>query len=109
MREASATAVLSKRGVGRPAQHDGDWNSSTKIERRKSLPPPRASTQLLLADAEQAGKRYRRWMRSAIEAWADDRATADDARLINWMLARRLLPNEVDGRESVRRLVASWE
>ena len=56
MREVSATAVLSKRGVGRPAQHDGDWNSSTKIERRKSLPPPRASTQLLLADAEQAGE-----------------------------------------------------
>ena len=63
MREASATAVLSKRGVGRPAQHDGDWNSSTKIERRKSLPPPRASTQLLLADAEQAGEEDPLWAR----------------------------------------------
>ena len=61
---------------------------------------------VLPSNQEAAGERYRRWMRSAIEAWAEDRASADDVRLINWMLARRLLPNEVDGREPVRQLVA---
>jgi len=90
-------------GITRALLHDAKESPADELTRFRGL--FQGDTP---ADAEQAGKRYRRWMRSAIEAWADDRATADDARLINWMLARRLLPNEVDGRESVRRLVATY-
>ncbi len=95
-------------GITRALLHDGKESPADELTRFRGLFEAAASADSETMDSEAAGERYRQWMRSAIEAWADDRATADDVRLINWMLARRLLPNEVDGRESVRQLVAAY-
>ena len=59
-------------------------------------------------DLPALADRYGQWLTASLEAWAQDRADADDVRLINWMLDNRLLPNNVDARESIRELVASY-
>lgn len=43
---------------------------------------------------KEAALRYADWLRLAIDHWRDDRADADDVRLINWMLQNKLLPND---------------
>ena len=60
------------------------------------------------SDLPALAARYGQWLTASLEAWARDRADEDDVRLINWMLDNRLLPNEMDARESIRELVASY-
>jgi hypothetical protein len=60
------------------------------------------------ADLKAATSRYQQWLASSINAWADNRASEDDVRLINWMLTNRLLPNDLEGNEAVRRLMTAY-
>jgi hypothetical protein len=59
--------------------------------------------------ADVAGK-YTSWFRAALERWRRDTATADDVRLINWLLDAGLLPNRSDDSAPtrVRDLVAAY-
>lgn len=45
-------------------------------------------------DVEAVAQRFSNWLRRAVQAWGRDEATAEDVRLINWMLKHELLGNE---------------
>ncbi|MBI5761080.1 MAG: PSD1 domain-containing protein [Planctomycetales bacterium] len=62
------------------------------------------------ADLPEAAGRYAAWMRRALEAWSDDKATEDDVWLVNWLLDRGLLTNKhaVEGRPEIAALVGRY-
>lgn len=48
---------------------------------------------------EQVFDRYAGWFHGALQAWSEERATTDDVRLINWLLANGLLRNQLGSAE----------
>ena len=90
-------------GITRAILHEKDESPADELTRFRSLfggEPP--------ADPAGLASRYGGWLRASLEAWADDHADEDDVRLINWMLEKKLLPNSIDNRESIRELVAAY-
>ena len=90
-------------GVTRALLHDKEEKPADELARFQSLFAGDAP-----ADFAAAASRYQQWLLDSLEAWADGRASADDVRLINWMLTNHLLPNEQAAHEPVRKLVAAY-
>ncbi|MEO2049121.1 MAG: PSD1 and planctomycete cytochrome C domain-containing protein [Pirellulales bacterium] len=59
---------------------------------------------------ETVASHYARWFRNSIHAWAHGNTTSADVRLINWLLAQRLLTNQwaVDDCPQIARLVHQY-
>ena len=90
-------------GVTRVVLHDGEESPADELTRFQSLfqgDPP--------ADRSGLASRYGKWLTASLAAWADGRADEDDVRLINWMLANRLLANDWNGADRIRDSVASY-
>lgn len=90
-------------GITRVALHDGEESPADELARFRSLfrgDPP--------VDRSDLASRYGKWLTGSLAAWADGSADADDVRLINWMLANRLLNNDRNSTEQIRELVASY-
>ncbi len=56
----------------------------------------------------EAADRIRRWLGAAIERWGKNRADGQDAALIDWMLERRLLPNDVHASAALPELISRY-
>ena len=52
--------------------------------------------------------RFQTLARSAVEAWAEDRATDADVYWLNWLLRTGLLPNSIDGDEELTGLLREY-
>jgi len=60
-------------------------------------PPPKTSA--------EAAVRIRNWLRAAVERWRGAKATGEDVAHVNWMLERKLLPNDVAASKKLAELV----
>jgi mono/diheme cytochrome c family protein len=87
-------------GVTRVVEHSSDKPPADELGRFESLfssDPP--------VDLAAAAARFEQWARTAIDAWRQDRATEDQVWIINWLIEKNLLPNNMEEREAVRLLV----
>ena len=90
-------------GITRVFSHEHEESPADELRRFHSLfsgPPP--------GDLAEVASRYGRWLEAALTDWARSRAEEEDVRLINWMLEGKLLANETQDRESVRKLVTEY-
>lgn len=78
-------------GITRVVVHEAPFTPFDELSRFPNLleqPAP--------ATLDAAAQCFTRWLASAVQAWADQRATADEVWLINWMLDRKVLTNRHD-------------
>ncbi|MBI3462522.1 MAG: DUF1553 domain-containing protein [Planctomycetes bacterium] len=57
------------------------------------------------SSAEEAARRLRQWLAGAVRRWCDGQLRAGDVRLLNWLLAKNLLPNRVEDGSRLATLV----
>ncbi|MEP7362414.1 MAG: PSD1 and planctomycete cytochrome C domain-containing protein [Acidobacteriota bacterium] len=58
--------------------------------------------------AQELGARFEGVVRSALQSWSEDRATADDAVWLDWMLRNRLLGNSRNQSPELRSLTENY-
>lgn len=92
-------------GVTRIVLHDINHPPVDELERFTALFEGVSPTTL-----DAVAEKYRRWFLSAVESWSQSRSTADDVKLINWMLSKGLLTNTIDACRDPRidEIVASY-
>ena len=90
-------------GITRALLHDKEEEPADELTRFHSLFAGDAPS-----DLDAAASRYRRWLTTSIVAWAGDRASEDDVRVVNWLLTNRLLPNDLAAHEPTRKLVTAY-
>ncbi len=78
-------------GLTRVALHEAPFTPKDELARFSRLFEGAAPATL-----EEAAGRYSRWFQTALQAWATDRSTQDDVRLINWMTRGGVLTNRRD-------------
>ncbi|HUG82208.1 MAG TPA: DUF1549 and DUF1553 domain-containing protein, partial [Bryobacterales bacterium] len=91
-------------GITKALLHDKEAEPADELTRFESLFAADAP-----ADLAAAAARYEQWLAGSIDAWANNRASQDDVRLVNWMLTKRLLPNERALHEPVGKLVTAYQ
>lgn len=94
-------------GITRVVAHDGEQPPADELARFESLLRGDA------ASLDAVAAEYARWFGEAVDAFARDAASDDHARVLNWMIERRLLPNEPDAlvaryREVEKRIAEPW-
>src|SRR5207247_1552112 len=87
-------------GVTRVVEHSNDKPPADELARFESLLVGDAPT-----DLAGAAARFQQWAQTAIDAWRQDRATEDHVWIVNWLIEKNLLPNNIEEREPVRVLV----
>ena len=60
------------------------------------------------ATTDAAWQRVADWFSAAVNRWVDDEATDEDVRLVNWLLANHLLPNDMAGAPEIASLVRQY-
>jgi hypothetical protein len=88
-------------GLRRVLLHDEPGPPADELTRFAALlagEPPK--------DLAEVTTRFAGWLREALEAWREDRASPDDVWLINWMLDRGILCNGLD--DPAAREIAVW-
>ncbi len=90
-------------GITRAVLHDKAEPPADELSRFRALFQGDAP-----ADLAGVAARYRDWLTASLEAWSEGRASDDDARLINWMIGRGLLPNRIEERAEVRARVEEY-
>ena len=58
--------------------------------------------------AEEAARRLRQWLAGAVRRWCDGRLRTGDLRVLNWLLAKNLLPNRVEDGSRLAEFVAEY-
>lgn len=57
---------------------------------------------------DQSWEHLRQWLAASVRRWADSEATATDVRVLNWLLAEGLLPNDAQSIVEVASLVKRY-
>jgi len=57
---------------------------------------------------DQSWENLRQWLAASVQRWGDAKATATDVRVLNWLLAEGLLPNNVQSIAEVGSLVKRY-
>lgn len=60
------------------------------------------------ASAEEATRRIRQWLAGAVRRWCDGMLRAGDRRLLDWLLAKDLLPNRAESGSRLASLLAEY-
>jgi cytochrome c553 len=58
--------------------------------------------------AEEFGQRLRQWLTGAVRRWCNRSLQAGDVRIVDWLLAKKLLPNQADAGSRLADLVAEY-
>ncbi|HUY35489.1 MAG TPA: PSD1 and planctomycete cytochrome C domain-containing protein [Pirellulales bacterium] len=111
-------------GITRAVFHNAPKTPADELTRFRTLfepsVQPGAAGPAAPATFADAAKRYEAWFDAAVEAWRAGRASEDDVRLVNWLLANELATNrlgavsaEIAGltaryREAEARLALPW-
>ncbi|MGE4001356.1 MAG: PSD1 and planctomycete cytochrome C domain-containing protein [Planctomycetaceae bacterium] len=92
-------------GVTRVVLHDGNETPQPDLGHLVRLFESAEPAPHTLADVAEA---YSRVVRNAIRAWAEGRATDEDAKWLQWLLSRKLLTNSVRKSPELSDLVAAY-
>lgn len=92
-------------GVTRVVTHDAAAEPADELARFTGLFATDS-----LSDIQGVAQQYQTWLQNALHAWTRDEATADDVRLINWMLSHGVLANQhkVAEHAEIETLVAEY-
>lgn len=58
--------------------------------------------------AEEADHRVAQWLTGAVGRWCDGKLQAGDVRILDWLLARKLLPNQAEQGSRLTELLAEY-
>lgn len=91
-------------GITRVALHQAPFTPKDELTRFQSLFDGDVPQTV-----DEAAKRYAAWFEAAVQAWAEDQATAEQVTLLNWLLANGLLANgSKDTDSSIAKFVARY-
>ncbi len=90
----SVTGMVSNDGGGGPAE---------TLDEFSSLYGTKSPT-----NSDECWTQLRSWLSGAVDRWAEGRTKPDDVKLLNWMLAKNMLPNEADSLAGVAELVKQY-
>ena len=110
------TGLIRKIATVEQERNPRSWFGVTRVVEHSTEKPPADELtrfhSLLAGDApanlSEAAAHFQRWAQSAIESWRKDCATEDDVWILNWLIEKELLPNQMEAREPVRQLVAIY-
>ncbi len=103
--EQAAADPRSYFGITRVVLHDGKAPPQPDLSHLVKLFEPHEPAPQALADIAEA---YARVIRDAINAWAEGRATDEDARWLQWLVSQHLLSNSVDQSSPLAESVAAY-
>jgi mono/diheme cytochrome c family protein len=90
-------------GISEAVLHDGAQPPKDELSSVRRLFTGAGATSL-----EEVGARYAETMRQATTAWADGKATDDDAKWLNWLVSKGLLSNSVKQSSRLAQLVEQY-
>ncbi len=120
---ASLNPNFPPRSGGAPGLPDADlgydkrsWLSITGIVSHDQGGAPQDTleqfTTLYAGDAPKSGakasQRLSAWLSGAVRRWVDGRSQAGDVKVLDWMLAKKLLPNRAESGSPLAALVAEY-
>ncbi|QDT44970.1 Planctomycete cytochrome C [Gimesia alba] len=90
----SVTSIVAHDVAGTPAD---EWG---RFEPLYEMPAPKSSV--------EASQRLGGWLSAAVQRWAEDRASAEDVKLVNWLLEQQLLNNQAATGSRLARLLTDY-
>lgn len=90
-------------GIERAVMHDVDETPRDELSHMARL-----FAQTVASTPEAFAKRYAEVAERAIRAWAEGKATNDDARWIEWLVSNRLISNTADASPKLRDLIEEY-